>query len=136
MVQAENGDDRPLQQVPEDAEKPSTSERLARFPKDLLRSAKNVAKKTANLGRHKQRSLERQPTNPVALAARRVFRESVKAANWTFHIVSITPRTGWPRPLHASIAAGLPHLRGVIQGAEEGLHAMTRLLVAGGRSQN
>ena len=85
MVRPLDRDDWPLQQVPEDSDKLSPGERL----KHLYKSAKDVAKRTVTLGRPKQRSLERQPTNPVALAAKKVFRESIlDAKKWTLHIVS------------------------------------------------
>ena len=88
MVQPLDVEDKPLQDISEDSDKPSPGERL----KHLYKSAKDVAKRTVNLGRPKDRSQGRHPTNPLALAARRVFRESLlDARKWTFHIVSGGP---------------------------------------------
>ena len=86
-------------------DKSKASERLASF-------AKNVAKKTANLGRRHHKG-DRMPTNPVSLAARTVFRESIKASKWTLHALHVStpqlPRTIETQPygnLHSGLCAG------------------------------
>jgi hypothetical protein len=68
------------------ANKSNKSDRLASIPKELLKGARDVARKAANLG--KRRGSKRQPTNPIALAALRVYKESIIASKKAFHIVS------------------------------------------------
>lgn len=63
-------------------------ERFINIPHQLLQGAKDVVKKTGNLGRRNKSRLQRQPTNPVALAATRVYRESIQASLKVLHIVS------------------------------------------------
>ena len=71
-------------------------ERLINIPHQLLQGAKDVVKKTGNLGRRKKSRLHRQPTNPVALAATRVYRESIQASLKVLQIVSNPSRYHLP----------------------------------------
>ena len=66
-------------------------ERLINIPQQILQGARDVVNKTAKLGRRNKSNLHRQPTNPVALAATRVYRDSIQASLRVLHPVSITP---------------------------------------------
>ena len=68
-------------------EKPSASERFRNIPKQMFRDARDAVKKTTNVGRRKRDREHRQSTNPIALAATRVLRESIATAKDVFHIV-------------------------------------------------
>ena len=66
----------------------TSSERSKRtIPEKIVQAGKDAVRKTKNIGRRKS-SHRRQSTNPIALAATRVFAESVKASKAVLHIVS------------------------------------------------
>ncbi|CAK0743492.1 hypothetical protein CVIRNUC_001474 [Coccomyxa viridis] len=57
------------------------------IPEKIVQAGKEAVRKTKNLGRQKG-SRRRQSTNPLALAATRVYRESIKASKTVLHIGS------------------------------------------------
>ena len=58
------------------------------IPEKIVQAGKEAVRKTKNLGRQKG-SRGRQSTNPLALAATRVYRESIKASKTVLHIVRL-----------------------------------------------
>ena len=58
----------------------------------IVQAGKEAVRKTKNIGRRKD-SRRRRSTNPVALAATRVYEESVKASKAVLHIVSTVLET-------------------------------------------
>ena len=60
----------------------------------IVQAGKEAVRKTKNIGRRKSPH-RRRSTNPVALAATRVYEESVKASKAVLHIVSAGLETGF-----------------------------------------
>jgi hypothetical protein len=75
----------PLQQG-DDSSHSSERSKLT-IQEKIVQAGKDAVRKTKNLGRRKG-SHRRQSTNPIALAATRVYRESLKASKSLLNLVS------------------------------------------------